>query len=171
MEKTIDIGGRTVRLNNSIGWAMIYREQFGTDVVATMIPLLVGGADLIMALLAEAGVKPDGKEVSVDPAQLADAIGSDAYYAALAQLSDIKLTDVTDITWAMAKNADSSVADPKQWIRQFDSFPVDVVVPEIYGLMAKGFISSKNLQRLQKLLKGLRPSLSTTSSSPESSEV
>lgn len=171
MEKTIDIGGRPVRLNNSIGWAMIYREQFGADVVATMIPLLVGGADLIMALLAEAGIKPDGKEISVDPAQLADAIGSDAYYAALAQLSDIKLTDVIDITWAMAKNADSSIADPQQWIRQFDSFPVDVVVPEIYGLMAKGFISSKNLQRLQKLFKGLRPSLSTTSSSQESSEV
>lgn len=170
MEKTITVGQKQIRLNNSIGWALAYRDQFGSDVVQAMIPVMVGVVDAVMALISEAGAGQDGDKVKLDPSQLANVTGSDAYYAALAQLSDVKVTDLINITWAMAKNADSSIAEPRQWIQQFDEFPLDVVVPEVYGLMVKGFVSSKNLERLQKLISGLRPSLSTTSSSQELSE-
>ena len=81
---------------------------------------------------------------------------------------------VINVTWAMAKVADESIDPPKRWVRQFDSFPLDVVGPVVYDMVLKGFVSSKNLKRLKKIgesLKTLQPSHSTTSSSPDSSEV
>ena len=31
MEKVIKIGDKDVRLNNNIGWAMAYKDQFGKE--------------------------------------------------------------------------------------------------------------------------------------------
>ena len=73
----------------------------------------------------------------------------------------------------MAKAADETIEPPKKWVRQFDTFPVDVVLPAVYDMLLKGFVSSKNLKRLKTLgenLKNLQPSLSMTSSSQESNE-
>ncbi len=80
---------------------------------------------------------------------------------------------IVNVTWAMAKAADEDIAPPKQWVRQFEEFPLDVVGPAIYEMVLKGFVSSKNLKRLKGIgasLKNLQPSHSTTSSSPDSNE-
>ena len=80
---------------------------------------------------------------------------------------------IINVTWAMAKAADENIDPPKRWVRQFETFPLDVIVPAVYELIFKGFVSSKNLKRLKNLgasLKNLQPSLSTTSSSPDSNE-
>jgi len=78
------------------------------------------------------------------------------------------------VTWALAKAADERILPPKQWVRQFDSFPLDIIVPAVGELLFKGFSSSKNLARLKKVganLKNLQPgSHSTTSSSQDSNE-
>ena len=76
----------------------------------------------------------------------------------------------------MAKAADENINPPKKWVRQFDSFPVDVIAPTIFEMAIKGFMSSKNLERLTSLKKSLnvtkttQPSQSTTLSSPDSNE-
>lgn len=80
---------------------------------------------------------------------------------------------VINVTWAMAKAADESILPPKQWVRQFEEFPLDVVGPAVYDLVIRGFVSSKNLKRLKKIgkdLRNLQPSHSTTSSSQDSNE-
>ena len=81
---------------------------------------------------------------------------------------------VINVTWSMAKAADENIEPPKRWVRQFDSFTLDVVGPIIFDMVLKGFVSSKNLKRLKKIsetLKTLQPkSHSTTSSSPDLSE-
>jgi hypothetical protein len=56
----------------------------------------------------------------------------------------------------MAKACDESIAPPKQWIRQFDEFPLDEIVPIIYGMAFSGFVSSKNMKRLSETLEGLK---------------
>ena len=67
------------------------------------------------------------------------------------------------VTWALAKNADPEIPEPKKWVKQFDTFYLDEIVPEVYGMILKGFASSKNLQRLeeikQTLMKAIQPSL------------
>jgi hypothetical protein len=73
----------------------------------------------------------------------------------------------------MAKAADEDIDPPKRWVRQFDEFPLDVVVPAVYELVLKGFVSSKNLKRLKNVgasLKTLQPSRSMTSSSQDLNE-
>jgi hypothetical protein len=80
---------------------------------------------------------------------------------------------VVNVTWAMAKTADENIEPPKQWVRQFDSFPLDVIIPNVYELIMKGFASSKNLKRLKEIgasLKKLQPSPQMTSSSQDSNE-
>ena len=74
----------------------------------------------------------------------------------------------------MAKAADEGIAPPKQWVRQFEEFPIDIVGPAVFDLILKGFISSKNLRRLKKIgesIKTLQPSHSMTSSSQDSKEA
>ena len=76
--------------------------------------------------------------------------------------------------WAMAKAADDDVPDPKTWVRQFDDFPIDVIAPQVFELVLKGMVSSKNWKRLTNLISQIKKSqpesTSTQSSSPESNE-
>ena len=56
----------------------------------------------------------------------------------------------------MAKAADETIDPPRKWVRQFDAFPLDEIVPEVGELMLKGFASSKNLERLRTMLGRLK---------------
>ena len=67
------------------------------------------------------------------------------------------MVDFLNIVWAMAKNADDSVPEPKKWFNQFEVFPMDELVPAVGELLYKGMISSKNSTRLQDLAKTLKP--------------
>lgn len=176
MEKTITIGDKEVRLSNNVAWTMEYRDQFGKDIVPTLLPVLQAGMEGIATIFADAEIKQgeDGK-LSIDSAKsIAEAVQGRAMDILL-PLFQMEFVDVIiNITWAMAKAADESLEPPKRWVRQFDSFPLDVILPEVGELVIKGFVSSKNLKRLKNLgssLKSLQPSHSTTSSSPDSSEA
>ena len=166
MEKTIKLGEKDVKLNNSVSWALIYRDQFGHDVIPTLMPLLVSTIDIIGGLIREAGAT-SGK---VGTENIANVIGSDAYVDAIVHMSALEVVDIMDITWAMAKNADDTISDPETWIKSLDVFPLDEVTPLLFDLISRGFMSSKNLTRLRTMLGGLKPLDSTTSSSQDSSE-
>ena len=165
MEKTIKLGKKSVKLNNSVGWTLIYRNQFGRDIVPTLMPMLVSMLDIIGGLVSQIGT---GKNVGVE--DMAGVIGSDAYVDAIVHLSSMELVDVLYITWAMAKNADDSLDDPDTWIKSLDAFPLDEAAPILFELITKGFMSSKNLARLRTVVSGLKLSNSMTSSSQDSSE-
>lgn len=167
MEKIIKIGKKEVKLNNNVAWTMEYRDQFGRDIVPALMPIVASIMEGTAALLSES----DGKEIAVT--DLASAIEGRSMEIML-PLFQVEFVDVIiNVTWAMAKAADEDIDPPKRWVRQFDEFPLDVVLPAVYDLIVKGFVSSKNLKRLKGIgnsLKKLQPSLSMTSSSPESNE-
>lgn len=167
MEKTIKIGNKSVRLNNNISWAIAYRDQFGRDIVPTLMPLLASALDIVSGIINETG-KTDDIELA-DLAKLAD---GNALIDAAIHLGGFELTDLICITWALAKCADEDIPEPREWVKQFTVFPVDVVAPEVLRLIFRGAVSSKNLKRLEDLKKRIQPkkSNSTQSSLPESSE-
>ncbi len=169
MEKTIKIGKQDVRLSNNFSWAMIYRDQFGHDIVSTLTPMMAAALDVASGLLGEMGA--DGK---VDMTELLKALDGDKFLDAVIHLSGFEAVDIAYITWAMAKAADDDIPDPRTWVRGFDSFPLDIVVPAVFSLALKGLASSKNLKRLKDLAKQIRvvqpESTSTQSSSPDSNE-
>ena len=167
MEKIIKIGKQEVRLNNNVAWTMEYRDQFGKDIVPALMPVIASMIEGVSTIVAESGKT----EISVS--DIAEAIQGRAMEVLL-PMFQVEFVDVViNVTWAMAKAADENIAPPKQWVKQFETFPLDVVAPAVYDLVLKGFVSSKNLKRLKEIgasLKNLQPSHSTTSSSPDLKE-
>ena len=159
MEKIITIGDKEVRLNNSVAWTMEYRDQFGKDIVPVLIPVIASMVEGVSTVMAES----ESKEISVP--EIADSLQGRALEILL-PMFQVEFVDVViGVTWAMAKAADENIDPPKRWVRQFEEFPLDVIVPAVYELVIKGFVSSKNLERLKKIgedLKALQPSRSTT---------
>ena len=166
MEKIIKIGKQEVRLNNNVAWTMEYRDQFGKDIVPAIMPLLASMIEGVSSIVAEAGDE-------VNTSTIAEALQGRAIDIMLPMFQAEFVDLVVNVTWAMAKAADESIAPPKQWVRQFETFPLDVIGPAVFDMVLKGFVSSKNLKRLKKIgesLKSLQPSHSMSSSSQDSNE-
>lgn len=146
---------------------MEYRDQFGKDIVPAMMPILASLMEGVSTIISESG----SNEVTM--ADIADAVQGRSMDVLLPMFQVEFVDTIVNVTWAMAKAADENIEPPKRWVRQFEEFPLDVVVPAVYELVLKGFVSSKNLKRLKKVsasLKNLQPSHSTTSSSPDLNE-
>ena len=167
MEKVIKIGKKEVKLNNNVAWTMEYRDQFGKDIVPALMPVIASMIEGVSAVVGDAGT------TDIKLEDLATALQGRTMDILL-PMFQVEFVDVIiNVTWAMAKAADETIAPPKQWVRQFDEFPLDIIGPAVYQLVVKGFVSSKNLKRLKKIgkdLKALQPSHSTTSSSQDSKE-
>ena len=168
MEKVIKIGEQEVRLSNNVAWAMEYRDQFGKDVVQEHVPLFASFAEGIAAVIADTG-----KTGNITAADIFEAIEGRTMEIMIPMMQTEFVSVIVNVTWAMAKAADETIGPPKQWVKQFDVFPVDVITPVIYDMALKGFVSSKNLKRLKSLkesIKMIQPLNSTPSYSPDSSE-
>jgi hypothetical protein len=151
MESIIKIGDKDVKVNNRAGWTMTYRDQFGRDIVPTLMPLFAGALDVASGL-----IKETGKIDSVEFEDILAVADGDALINAFIHLSGFEFVEILYITWAMAKEADSSIPEPKTWIRSFEEFPIDEVVPEVVKLAFAGMVSSKNLQRLRTITESLK---------------
>lgn len=152
MEKVIEIGDKSVKLNNQIGWAFAYRDQFGHDIIPTLMPMLASAIDLIGGILRETGKTGD---IGVD--DILAVSDSDAMMNALIHASGLEFVELINITWALAKCADDSIPEPRSWVKQFDVFPVDEIAPAVFKLIFEGLVSSKNLTRLKNAMSSLRP--------------
>lgn len=152
MEKIIQIGNKEVRLNNNIGWAFEYRDQFGQDIIPTILPMVAAALDLTKGILEEV----DEKE-NLGIKEVLKVIDGETVFDALVHLGGLEFTDFINITWAMAKCADPSIKEPKTWVRQFDVFPVDEIAPAVVKLIFAGVVSSKNLMRLKEIRETLQP--------------
>ena len=164
MIKTVKIGSKEVILDNNVGWTLIYRDQFGQDIIPSIMPLLAGAMDVISGLFQEVG---DVSEISID--DIAKLTDGDALINAMIHVGGFEFVDFLNITWAMAKNADDSIPEPKQWIKGFDEFPLDVIGVEVVKLIFKGMISSKNLKRLNAKIQSVQPKKNKSTLKPSSS--
>ena len=149
MEKVIQIGNKEVKLSNNMAWAMEYKDQFNKDPLETLMPVVTALIEATTSVVKESGTE------NISLIDIANALEGRAFDITL-PLTQLGLVDtVVNITWAMAKAADPNILPPKQWVRQFDEYPLDVIVPTVGELMMKGFSSSKNLERLTSLIKGM----------------
>lgn len=152
MEKTIKIGDKDVRLNNNIGWAMEYRDQFGHDIVPAIMPALWG----ILNVAGELMQRTD-KNGKISQEAALELFETDSFTDAMIKLSGLEFVDFINITWSLAKCADGSIPEPREWVRGFDEFPLDVIAPEVFRLILAGVMSSKNAERLRETIQNLKP--------------
>lgn len=167
MERIIKIGDQEVTLSNNVAWTMEYRDQFNRDIVPVIMPLLAAATEGISSIISEAG-----EDLTMEG--IAGAVNGRVMDILLPAFQVEFVELVVNVAWAMAKAADETIAPPKKWVRQFDTFPLDVVAPALFDMVMKGFVSSKNLERLTEIiddLRALRPSVSMKSSSRGSSAV
>lgn len=167
MEKIIKIGKQSVKLSNNVAWTMEYRDQFGKDPLEAILPLVTAAIEATSSIINESGTGEIGLT------DIASALEGRAFDITLPLMQLGFVDTVVNVTWAMAKAADESIAPPKQWVKQFDDFHVDVIVPAVGDMLLKGFSSSKNLKRLRSLLGSLKtnqPSTLTPSSSQDLNE-
>lgn len=164
MEKIIKIGKQEVKLDNNAAWTMEYRDQFGKDILPVLLPMGASIAEMLATIASSAD--------DLSLRSLAESVEGRTMDILL-PLMQVEMVDILiNVTWAMAKAADESIDPPKKWIRQFDSFPIDIVAPTVYDMAMKGFISSKNQKRLKnavKTLKNLQPTLTSIQSSSQDS--
>lgn len=154
MEKIINIEGRELKLNNQVAWTMEYKDQFGRDIVPVIMPMVSAIVEGLASVISES----ETKEISAK--QISEAFQGRSMEILLPMFQVEFVDIIINVTWALAKCADETIPEPKKWIRQFDSFPLDIIVPEVYQLVMQGFVSSKNWARLKEMsekLQILRP--------------
>lgn len=168
MQKVIKIGGKEVKLSNNVSWTMEYRDQFGKDVVQEHVPVLAALTEAIATVIGDAG-----KTENITISDILAALEGRTLDVMLPLTQTEFMSVIINVTWAMAKAADEDIDPPKQWVRQFDTFPLDTIAPAIYDMALKGFVSSKNLKRLKSLrgkIGTIQPSALTQSSLQDSNE-
>ena len=164
MEKTINIGNKSVRLSNNVSWTMEYRDQFGQDIIPTLMPALAALLDVLSGI-----VRATGKTSGIEVDDLVAVLDGDSLTDAVIHIGGLEFTDLIKITWAMAKSVDDNLPEPKVWVKDFEVFPVDEVVPAVFDLALTGVMSSKNLARPKNLTMSLQPALTSIQSSLQAS--
>lgn len=140
MIKTIKLNDeKELTLSNNLAWATIYRDQFGHDIVPDVMPIL----SAVLRLINEVKDYTDVNEII-------KTVNFDTLQDTLIELCAFQFTDFINLVWAFAKANDENTETPEKWVRQFDEFPLDIIVPAVFELLTKGMISSKNLKSLQR---------------------
>lgn len=154
MEKIINIEGVDLKLNNQVAWTMEYKDQFGKDIVPVIMPMISAIVEGLASVISETDTN------NLTAKQISEAFQGRSMEILLPMFQVEFVDIILNVTWALAKCADETIPEPKRWIRQFETFPLDVIVPEVYELVMQGFVSSKNWERLKDVsgkLKVLRP--------------
>ena len=163
MENTIQISEtQSFKVDNSLAWMMIYKSQFGHDIIPELMPFLGALSEMISGLVA------DGLEIK-SAEDLMSRLDKETMTNMLVELTGVEFVSFLNICWAMAKCADPTIEEPVRWMKQFDSFPLDIVAPEVFKLAIQGVVSEKNLKRLQEQIKSLKPKKKTGQTSSKSS--
>ena len=146
MKKTIKIDDeQKFEINSSSGWLYAYQEQFGHDV----LPVLLPAAEALLQTMAD--LMKDSKSDNVG--DILAAADEETISNAFITLSGMQLTTVTNIVWAMAKNANDSIESPREWLNSFDVFPWDIVVPQVLSAALEACISKKKFEKLKETIK------------------
>lgn len=146
MKKTIKIDDeQKFEINSSSGWLYAYQEQFGHDV----LPVLLPAAEALLQTMAD--LMKDSKSDNVG--DILAAADEETISNAFITLSGMQLTTVTNIVWAMAKNANDSIESPREWLNSFDVFPWDIVVPQVLSAALEACISKKKFKKLKETIK------------------
>lgn len=152
MEKIIQIGEKDVRINNNVGWTMEFRDQFGKDILPVIMPFINTMIESISTIISEAEI--DGE---ITASNIAEALEGRSLDVTL-PLYQAEFVDlVINVVWSMAKTADATIEPPRKWVKQFETFYLDDIIPELLEMVISGFVSSKNRERLEGIKRKLQP--------------
>ena len=121
-------------IDTGLGWAYVYKEEFGMDVLPETVPLIESAFGIAADFY-------DSSEAATVRDLISEAAGT---------LSGTDLTTLTNIIWALAKNADESIPEPREFYNQFDCFSVTEILPKIIWTMADSILPTKKVKSLKE---------------------
>lgn len=124
-------------INTAAGWLYVYKEYFGNDILPELVPMMDSVLGVAAEIMDEKG-SGDPRDV------IAEAMGA---------FAGTDLTTLTNIIWALAKNADPNIPNVQEWFNKFETFPTDEIVSEIFWTLAGTYITKKKVQSLKTKLK------------------
>lgn len=163
MEKTIKAGKKSIKLTNRVKWLVIYKNQFGKDIMPSLIPIANTLVELAFTFARATGGNVKGAKLG----DMMRGIDISDVQSALYSLAGLESTDILQIVWSMAKAADDDLENYDDWLDSLDAFPVDAILPVIFDLNTKALLTSKNYSRLQSVVEALK-STTENSTSTES---
>ena len=167
MIKTINLGnGQSLEINSSGGWLYVFQEQFGFDVLPLLMPALEAGLKAVGIAVQGA----DGKD-KIEATQMLANFDDENINEIMTSFSGLQLTTLLNIVWAMTKNANDNIPEPKVFYNSFDEFPSDLVIPEVVRQIINTTISKKNRVKIAARMKAMNLSASTSSQSQELTEA
>lgn len=150
MKKVIKIDKKTkFKIDTSLNWLRIYRDTFGHDILPDLVPMLDAVFDLLIG-------KADSEEY-------------DALDQIETRIMEMETVTIDNVIWALAKNADEDVPEPEDWDRQFDKFPLDEILPQVFNTLSETYITTKKSKLLKEAWETRRSALMQFLS-PESKE-
>lgn len=150
MIKTIEINDtQKIEVNSAAGWLFIYRSQFGNDILPDLLPMVDGLLTAIVKLMPS--VDTDKNEITLE--NFKEVLTEENVSDLMVSFCSLEIVTLINVLWAMAKNADKNLPEPSEWVNQFEVFPFDTIVPVLFELIVQSFMTTKNSQSLQNLLK------------------
>ncbi|MBQ8933929.1 MAG: hypothetical protein IJ061_06565 [Lachnospiraceae bacterium] len=164
MKKIIEFENHSVEIDTSAGWLFVYRNHFGRDILPDIMPAL----ESTLTIALDALRKMDLDEITAE--SLAKAMDQDLLEETYTKLAGAELITVYRIFWAAAKNADKQIPAVEEYFNTFETFPLDVIIPQLFASILDSSISSKNVKSLLARVKAQSRSTSTASLSLASTE-
>lgn len=161
MKRTFDFEGTPVELNSSMGWFLIYKEQFGHDILPDLMPAIDAVFGLTIDLIGDL----NRDRIGLD--EILRKLDKDMVSEALATASGLGATTMVQILWSLAKNANPDIPGPLKWINSFETIPLDEVFMPVINLIFDSCVSKKKAHSLLMALKKKKPNLQQTSYSSE----
>ena len=129
MEKTVEIGGKEVKLKASALVPRLYRFKFGRDMIRDMSELQKKFLSVVKSQEKQkryAGMTQEELE-ALPPEEQAE--------IAEVSFSVLDLTLFENVAYIMAKHADNTVPDsPDEWLEGFEMFSIYHILPQILEL-------------------------------------
>lgn len=161
MKRTFDFDGIPVELNSSMGWFLIYKEQFGHDILPDLMPAIDAVFGLTIDLIGDL----NRDRIGLD--EILRKLDKDMVSEAIATASGLGATTMVQILWSLAKNANPDIPGPLKWINSFETIPLDEVFMPVINLIFDSCVSKKKAHSLLMELKKKKPNSQQTSSSSE----
>lgn len=136
-------------INTSYGWLYIYKEHFGEDILPEIVPLMESAIG-IAADIFENNDAVDARDV------ISEIAGT---------IAGTEATTLTNVIWALAKNANDDLPNARKWYNSFETFPMDKVIPEAFWALCESTVSQKKVKSLKEQIKKFRITTETPSAS------
>lgn len=114
MEKTIEIDGKQVKFKSTAATPLRYKAQFHKDYFSEILKL--EKLEKVMK----------NKKIS-DAERLAN-VDFDLFY---------------NVAWVFAKTADKAIKEPIEWLDEFETFPLETILPQLMELIISNMQSKK----------------------------